>query len=288
MPQVTKQLPKAPSKSAPKGTGIASHIGGIKLDDIGLHIVIYGQSATGKTSLMSTFPKPLFTMVCGGAGETRSIVGIEGIDTIVDAKGMPSPLNSIDEFDSLMAYIEGEGKDHYKTFALDHATAFQDLALKKVLRIDEAPAQLQWGTATQSQWGEIGIIVKERLRRLLKLRANVVIIAQEREFNTDSSSELLVPYVNTGLSPSVTGWLSTEVDYAVQTYKAQVDEPVVSEVGGKKLTMYKKATRYFARTGPHPVYFSKFRVQRGLKVPDSIVDPTYAKILQIVNGTYKE
>lgn len=245
--------------------------------DLGLKICIYGRSGTGKTTLSSTFPKQMLVVVCSGAGETRSIKNTPGIDAVT--------LNSPEELKEIVEFQRETNK--YKTISLDHVTGFQDLVLKKIMDVEELPAQMGWGTASMAQWGELGLAMKELLRDFISLTCNVVIVSQEKTFNEEADSEILKPYVNTALSPSVTGWLGPNVDYLVQSYIAMGKQKVTKTVLGKeKSTIVEKPT-YYLRTGPHPTYATKFRLPRGTPLPDTIMNPSYNDIMKLINGGTK-
>ncbi len=228
-------------------------------------------------------------MICSGGnrpGELRSINTPEYRETIKQVS-----LHSAEEMKELVEYQQEEGI--FKTLILDHATGFQDQVLKELLGLDEIPVQKGWGLASQQQYGQLTQQVKEYLRALLSLDCNVVIIAQEREFNTDSESDLISPFVGAGLTPSLTGWLNTAVDYICQTYIRQKEEVKKTTLHqGKKSitkeirTKVKGQVEFCLRTAPDPVYTTKFRIPKGQSgnFPNEIVDPSYEKIAQLIKG----
>lgn len=280
MPKIIQQKggKQPPKKST--ATSVLTRIKALELPSSGITIAIYGKSGTGKTTLWSSFPKPALAAIASGAGETRSIHQVKGIDAV-----------DLESEEELLELIEHQAKTQkYKTFILDHASGYQDLVLKKILEVDEVPTQLGWGSASQQQWGELALRMKSNFRAMLALApagCNVVIVAQEREFNTDGeSSGVLTPYVNCALTPSVTGWLGPAVDYLVETFlRMGVTEKEVT-VGGKKVKMKQETGKveFCLRTAPHPVYATKFRLPKGTHLPDVIVDPDYAKILKLIEG----
>lgn len=255
-------------------------------EEDGIKICLYGRSATGKTTLSATFPKPALTVVCSGGnkpGELRSINTAEYKKTIKQVA-----LEHPDELVELTNYLP---TSEFKTVILDHVTGLQDLVLKTILGVEELPAQKKWGIATQQQYGQCTALCKELLRGMLGLSCNVVIIAQEREFNTDGDvSEFIMPTVGAALSPSLTGWLNSSVDYICQTFIRQKEEERSSEVkvGDKTKTVTRrvkvKGTEYCLRTSPDPVYTTKFRIPKGADLPDVIVDPTYSKLHNLIQS----
>ena len=278
MPKIIRQTPVAKKKTASAVDRIEEL--GTDLDE-GLKLNIYGRSATGKPTLWATFPKPILAMNCSGGtkpGEIRSINTPENRKVIKQVTIQKST-----DIGELVEYLTAT---NFKTIVLDHASGLQDIVLKEVLGLEEIPTQIGWGTASQQQWGQIALQMKERLRSLLGLPQNIVIIAQEREFDVNNESALLMPYVGSALSPSVTGWLNPAVDYICQTFirRKMVEKKV--KVGTKVTTMQPpgKGVEYCLRTAPDPVFTTKFRVPKGQPIPEEIVDPSYDKIIKLLKG----
>ena len=279
MPKIKKQQPVAKRK---KGGSVIDRIGqlGEGLDE-GVKLSLYGRSGTGKTTFTSSAPKPLLYIICSGGnrpGEMRSINTAENRKTISQV--------TLESSTELTELVTDPSIEKYKTVILDHASGLQDLILKEVVGLAEIPAQLGWGVASQQQWGQVALQLKERLRGLLGLPQHVIVTAQEREFNTDSESALLMPYVGSGLTPSATGWLNTAVDYICQTFIRQKTTVVETKIGTKTTRINKpaKGVEYCLRTGPHEVYTTKFRIPKGNPLPDEIVDPSFDKFLKLIKG----
>ena len=276
MPQVTRQR-GGKQPTAPKSGGARSRWEDIDQMDPWIKMALYGKSGTGKTTLWSSWTKPIGAVICSGAGETKSIRTTPGISA-----------NRIeDEADLLDLIEEQRSTGRFKTFVLDHASGYQDLVLKKILNVAELPTQLGWGSATQQQWGELALRMKDNFRALLSLDCHVVIVAQEREFNTDGENGgVLAPYVNCALSPSVAGWLGPNVDYLVETFLRMQTIPKTTKVNGKDVTTNVQTGKveFCLRTAPHPVYATKFRLPKGTPLPDVIVDPSFDKIERLIKG----
>jgi hypothetical protein len=250
-------------------------------------VLLYGRSGTGKTTLWSTFPGPILCMVCSGGkrpGELRSV------DTPANREKISQVAihNSL-EIRDVTAHVKQTGA--YSTVILDHASGLQDRVLAELLNMDEVPAQKSWGLASQQTWGQVSAQCKELLRGILSLPTNVVIVAQEREFKPEGGEDsVIAPYVSAGLTPSLTGWLNTAVDYIMQTHLRQKEELVSTTMGqGKQARVVQtrravKGVEYCLRTAPDPVYTTKFRLPKGVTLPDAIVDPSYEKIIEVIQG----
>lgn len=266
MPVVKKQTTKAMKK----GGGVLSRIAPIRLTDVGVKMNVYGRSGTGKTTFACTFPKPL--LLIGAEDGTRSVHNVDGVDFV--------RLRESGELTDLVVYA----RDNYKTTVLDTASSLQDMVLKEILGIDELPAQRNWGMAKQQQWGQCALETKERLRSLLDLPCNVVIVAQEREFNTDSESDLLIPYVASALTPSVVGWLNPACDYICQTLIRQRMVTKRTKLKGKVIETQQpgKGVEYCVRVAPSAVYTTKFRAPKGFTLPEMLVDPDYETVQRLI------
>lgn len=274
MPSVTKQTAKLRARG--RTGSVVKRIAPACREERGVKINLYGRSGTGKTTLSATFPKPLLHLVCSGVGlgESLSIGGVKGVDDI--------ELRDSEEVRALAEYV-AEG-NHYKTVVLDHATGFQDLVLREILGLIELPAQKSWGMASREQYGQCSLKTKEYFRLLLNLDCHVVIIAQEREFNTEGATDSLMPFVASALTPSVAGWLNPACNYICQTFIRQPTKEQVVKVAGKRTKVLQKlpGAEYCLRTAPNPIYTTKFRLPKGSPLPDVIVDPDFKKVERLI------
>lgn len=273
MPTVTKQ-----SKMGGKTTGVIGRIKPVSLKDDGIKINLYGKSGTGKTTLACSFPKKV--LIIGFEDGTKSVHNVKGVEFVL--------LKESAELAEVIKYVNDH--DEYRTVVCDTASGLQDMVLKEILELDELPAQRSWGMAKQQQWGQCALQTKERLRSLLKLNINVIIVAQERDFNAEGNDDnLLMPYVASALSPSVVGWLNPACDYICQTFIRNEVKQEKVKVGTKVKVLQRKTGKveYCLRTYPDPVYTTKFRIPKGSVLPEVVVDPDFDKILSIIKGEYR-
>jgi hypothetical protein len=257
-----------------------------------VRMLLYGPSGAGKTTLWATFPGPILCLLCSGGarpGELKSVATPEN-----KRKIKPVIVTSVDH---LMAEAEAAA-GRYATLVLDHATGFSDLVIKELLGLDEIPVTKSrkagkgesWSLVSQQQYGQVAVTCKETFRRLLNHPGHVVIVAQERVFGGREDglpSDVIKPTVGAALTPSVTGWLNPACDYVVQMFKRPRMLRVEAEVAGQKIVteMRDKGVDYCLRVEPHDVYMTKFRIPGGLPEGlDVIINPTYSKIVDLVNG----
>lgn len=272
MPKITVQ-----QGGAQKGKKALPQWEDISGTDPWIKMALYGRSGTGKTTLWSTFPKPIGAMIASGAGETKSIRNIPQIQAV--------RLEDEEQLRDLTAQQASDMK--FKTFVLDHGSGYQELVLKKVLGIKEVPQQLSWGFADREDWGKVASRMKENLIQMLRLDCHVVIVAQERNFNDEGNDTgVLAPYVNCAFSPSVTGWLCPQVDYLVETFLMEEKVKEKVKIQGHEVEQERKTgeVKFCLRTAPHPVYETKFRLPKGTPLPKYVVDPSYEKIAKLISG----
>jgi hypothetical protein len=243
-----------------------------------MKMCLFGRGKTGKTSLACQFPKPL--LLIGTEDGTKSVRSYEGVDFL--------RLDNSSQIDEIASEILG----NYKTVVLDTAGGLQDMIMKEILGLDDLPVEKSWGMAGRDQWQSGGVQTKERLRALLDLAdksdVNAIIIAHERNFNEESSSDLIFPTVGAALTPSTAGWLNGACDYLGQTFiREQTVPKKVSVAGNKEATMLQRTGKveYCLRIGTHPVYMTGFRLAHvdGVVTPDVLVNPSYNSIRRVID-----
>lgn len=251
----------------------------MKVNTGSIKITVYGRGKTGKTRFASTFPKP--ALIIGTEDGTRSVATTPDLHFV--------QIYDVHEYEELVEGIPDKG---FKTVILDTAGGLQDFIIKDILGLDDIPIQRSWGMADQKTWGVIGAQVKERLHSLLKLSdhhgLNAVIIAHERGFRDESEGSELLPSVGPAVSPTVANWLNGACDYICETFIREETYSVVKKMAGKKkevkLTKKTGKKQYCLRTGVHHIFMTGFRVPDGINVPDSIINPNYEKIVQLIAG----
>lgn len=288
MPQVSKQRRTDNGPAPPRASG--RPLRGSQGSDArsawdlvaGIKMLLYGQSGTGKTTFWATAPGPILCLVCSGGslpGELRSI------DTPEYRKKITARIvdSSVDVV-SLLA-----DSDDFATVVLDHVSGLADLTLKEILGYEELPAQKSWGLASQQQYGQLAGQMKDNLRALLNFPGNVVIVGQERTFNDDAGSDIVQPYVSVAVTPAVETWLRPACDYQVNTQILPKMIRGEKEVKGKmvKTTVRGKGVDYCLRVGPHDYYKTKLRVPDPSNLPEFIVNPTFAKVQALIDGTWR-
>ena len=245
---------------------------------------LYGRSGTGKTTLASTYPKPILYLNIRDNG-TDSISDVEDID-VVD-------INTSDELRDIILWCHKQAsrdKLIYKTIVLDTMSQLQgilveELGEKKNLSGKKKRAG-DFGTFTMAEWGVIAGDLKAVVMDVRNLPVESVFICQERVFNVgdegDDGLDQLDPEVGPKLMPSVKNDLNASVSVIANTFiKVKVTKVKDPETKKSKTTIEKL---YCLRVGPNEVYTTKIRKPKGIEAPDFITDPTFRKLKKIMKG----
>ena len=247
--------------------------------------VLYGKSGTGKTTLASTFPKRMLYLNIKDEGDD-SIQDIEELD-VMDVR-------TWDDLEMVYWYLV-KHPTKYKSVVLDTMSQLQQLAIRKVLEDKGKDPERagEWGVMTKQDWGAVASMMKMWIINWRDLPMNVVFIAQDRTFNTgdegDDGADGLNPEVGPGLSPAVAKHLNAAVHFLANTFirRRVVTVKVKNPPKGKPPRKEVEKIEFCLRVGPNPVYVTKVRKAKSIQLPSVVVDPTYEKLMDIIEGVSK-
>lgn len=252
-----------------------------KLTHSQIKMVIYGPPKTGKTRLLSTFPGPI--LIIATEDGTLSIAENAPVDIVL--------IKHTNEVEALVNYAVRSGK--YKTIGIDNATQLQARVLSEMLGLDDIPLQQARGAMKNIDNQAYSLNSKTVLSKLLKFQGNIVFTAHEKDHNakdedrgTRSSEDTLRPSIGAGLSKAVAQWLNGICDYVAHTYIRQKKE-LQDQGDGVMLELPTERGEFCLRVGEHSIYQTGFRVRPGSILPDCIVNPTFEKIKEVIDGKYQ-
>lgn len=240
--------------------------------------VFYGRSGTGKTTISSTFPKPLLLLD----------INDQGTDSIADIKDIKvMEVSQWSDVEDVYWWLQ-KNPNEFKTVVIDTVTQMQGLAIEKVMANNKKDAAKSgdWGSMSRREWGDVAQLMKTWVVNFRNLPMEVIFLAQERVFNIDEDNDtnvdenLLMPEVGPRLSPSVASTLNAAVSVICNTF-CRIRE-YEKEIKGKKVI--KRNTEYCLRVGPNPVYITKLRKPKSVMPPSVIVDATYEDIIEAIRG----
>jgi len=242
--------------------------------------VFYGRSGSGKTTVAGTFPGPVLLLDMDDKG-TDSISDQDHVD-IMD-------IEHWDDLEMVYWWLK-KHPNKFKTVVIDTITGAQQMAILKVIEdTNKDPERAsEWGVMTRREWGQAASMMKAwvtNFRTLTDDGIEVVFNAQERIFNDgeeSSADNQLSPEIGARLMPSVRDHLNASVHVIANTFiRTKI---VQKKVEGKKKPKEVEKIQYCVRIGPHPIYDTKVRKPKRVKVPSVIVDPSYDDILSYIQG----
>lgn len=261
---------KATRSAATDSSNIERRIMAVAKVDEGVKAAFYGGSGTGKTTLSCSFPGPALLLD----------INDKGSDSVSDVKNL-KVLNceTWDDYEQAYWYLKKK-PGLYETVITDTITELQDLALRRVLEdSNREPGSL----LTKKDWGEVSSMMKTVITNFRNLDMNVVFNAQDRIFNggdeLDDDDGQIKPEVGPRLMPSVATHLCASVSIVGNTF---IREKIRRIKNKDKKIVEEKDMKYCLRIGPHAYYTTKVRKPKAIEVPAFIVDPTYNKLVEIL------
>lgn len=224
--------------------------------------VIYGKSGSGKTHVISTFPKPILYLQFGDDG-TNTIKNHDDIQVI-----------KIANYEELVTVFKELKKDDgYKTVAVD------TFSLVVNEWVDENATQKN-KRVTQQMWGDL----KTDTDRLVKMASElahtkaVVLTCHEVSDVIEGMEDEILPDIRPSVSKGARTYLEAMANFGIHTVVNQKEK---QDDSGKTVIV----KRYGAHIGANPYYWTKLQKPSNVKAPSMIINPTYDKIASIINGT---
>ncbi len=225
-------------------------------------VVIYGRSGSGKTWFGGSFPKPLLYLKIGDDGG-NTIKKVDGIF-----------VHEIETVGKLKMALEECIKDK------KYATVFVDTFSLLVNEWKNENIISKSKKMTQQAWGDLLSDTEEciRIAHKLSLKKWVILSCHEATDAIDGMEDELLPDVRASVSKGARTYLEGMANYGIHTIKIQkeVDNPKTGET--------ELRVKFAAEIGPNPYYWTKLQVDPSIKVPKRIINPTFDKLMQVVEN----
>lgn len=219
--------------------------------------VLYGKSGSGKTEVLSTFPKPILYLQFGddGSGTIATKDEIKGIQV----KDVPHLKNLL---------TEAKKDKKYATIAVDTFSLLVNEwidtnAVKKGKRV------------TQQMWGDLKTDTEEivKLASLLSKSKIVVLTCHEGTDSFEGLEDEIMPDVRPSVSRGARTYLEAIANFGIHT-----------TILKKTMDDGKEVFRYAAHIGPNPYYWTKTQKAASIKLPKLVINPTYDKLMNLFEG----
>lgn len=223
--------------------------------------MLYGKSNTGKTYVSSTFPKPLLYVR----------IGDDGLGTIARIPGdiRAISIKNVDELNSIFEELESDTT--YKTVVFDtFSLLVSEWTSEKVIQKNKR--------MTQQLWGDLKIDQEEAVKKAQRLSMSriVVLTCHESKDTIEGMEDEIAPEVRPSVSKGARTYLEGMANFGIHTTK------IIKEI--TKNGVSKEVVKYAADIGPNPYYWTKLQIDPSIRVPERIINPTYDKIMAVVNA----
>lgn len=223
--------------------------------------VIYGRSNSGKDVTASSFPKPLLYIPVGDDGR-NSIKHVEGIRTI------PEPVSTMVKLKKLMKQLLTDEK--YRTVVISTFSFFT--AEWK----DEKVGQMN-RRMTQQLWGDLASDTEDIIRickKLAKTREVVLICHEAMDDHIEDMEGEITPNIRPNVTRGARPYLEGMANYGLHCAKFSKEVEAGEET--------KVLVKYGCHIGPSSYYWTKVQSNPSIKIPPTLINPTYAKIMKIL------
>lgn len=223
--------------------------------------VLYGKSASGKTTLASTFPKPLLYLAIGDDGQ-ESIRDVEGVYHL--------PVTSVQELNEALEELQGD---------TEYVTILVDTFGLVVNEWIEAEVVSRKKKMTQQAWGELKTDTEALIRKLKKLAQDKIVVLTCHEVTDifEGTDEELTPDVRPNISKGARTYLEGMANFGIHCTVVQKEKPLED---GTVKTLKKHAVHLDS----HPYYWVKTQKPASIRLPSLVLDPTYDKIIKLIKG----
>jgi hypothetical protein len=170
----------------------------LQLDTVFVKTLIVGDYGTGKSVFASTFPTPGFLFDFDKGALTYKGKEFEYAQYPVTANGWV-------EFEKDFNAVVKEAKEgKFKTIVFDSTSLLTDLAMERALQLDPKRSPTN-GPLWNVHYGIVRNLVEGKIRQLLQLDANIVVISHLEIVKDQESGAIL------GTQPLLPGALSTKM-----------------------------------------------------------------------------
>lgn len=221
--------------------------------------VPWGKSGTGKTKFVASLPKPLLYIRIGDDG-SNTIANVDGIKAI-----------HAESLDQLKGIGEELKKD--RKFA---SVAVDTFSMITNVWIDQNIIQKK-KKMTQQAWGDLKVETEELIKIFHEVAAThiVALTCHESNDSIEGMEDEIIPDFRPNTTKGARTYLEGMANYGI--HMAKMKKTVVKD------GIEKEVVRYIGQLGANSYYWTKLQIDPEIKVPDIIVNPTYDKIMKIIN-----
>lgn len=220
--------------------------------------VIWGKSGTGKTKFISSLPKPMLYIRVGDDG-SNTISNVEGIKAI-----------SVSSTEDLKAVGKELKTDKaYKSVAVDTFSMITNVWIDS--NITQKKKKM-----TQQAWGDLKVETEELIKIFHEVAAShiVALTCHESNDSIEGMEDEIIPDFRPSTTKGARTYLEGMANYGI--HMAKMKRTVIKD--GEE----KEVVKYVGHLGANSYYWTKLQVDPEIKIPASVVNPSYSKIMKII------
>lgn len=223
---------------------------------------LWGKSGSGKTHFIATLPKPLLYIQIGDDG-SNTIANFDGIKAI--------RAQTIDRLRRIGEELKSDTK--YASVAVDTFSMLTNVWI-------DANATQKKKKMTMQMWGDLKIETEELIKIYHEVAATHIVALSCHEANDtiEGMDDEIIPDFGPNTSKGSRVYLQGMANYGIHFTK------ISKTVADKNTGEEKEIVRYAAHLGANPYYWTKFQIDDSIKVPNTMVNPSYDKIIQLIQG----
>ena len=224
--------------------------------------VLWGKSGSGKTHFGATLPKPLLYVQIGDDG-SNTIANVEGIKAI--------RAGSIERLKKIGEELKSDTK---------YASVFVDtFSLLTNVWIDVNAVQKK-KKMTQQMWGDLKVQTEELIKIFHEVAENHIVALSCHEANDtiEGMDDEVIPDFGPNTTKGARVYIQGMANYGIHFTK------INKTITDKKTGEEKDVVRFAAHLGANPYYWTKFQMDDTIKLPQVMINPTYDKIMNLING----
>lgn len=224
--------------------------------------VLWGKSGSGKTHFISTLPKPLLYIQIGDDG-SNTIADVDGIRAI--------RANTVERLKQLGEELKKD--KYYKSVAVDTFSMITNVWI-------DANATQKKRKMTMQMWGDLKIETEELIKIYHEVAATHVVALSCHEVNDtiEGMDDEVIPDFGPSTTKGSRIYLQGMANYGIHFTKVQ------KTITDKKTGEERDVVRFAAHLGANPYYWTKFQISDKIKVPNMMVNPSYSKIINLIEG----
>lgn len=222
--------------------------------------VPWGKSGTGKTKFVASLPKPLLYIRIGDDG-SNTIANVEGIKAI--------HAETLEQLKEIGKELLKDKK--FKSVAVDTFSMITNVWVDQ--NITQKKKKM-----TQQAWGDLKVETEELIKIFHQVASNhiVALTCHESNDSIEGMEDEIIPDFRPNTTKGARTYLEGMANYGI--HMAKMKKTIVKD------GVEKEVVRYIAHLGANSYYWTKLQIDPSIKVPESVVNPTYDKIMGIING----